>query len=327
MNMKLVSPEAYIQQATELINQAQHRVLLIAMVVAEHPATSELIEALKEAARRGVSVTVAADIFTYGEVNGTFLPLRYYSPGARQATAMAKALKAAGVHFSWLGHGRLTLFNGRTHSKWCVIDNTSFTFGGVNVYQDGISNADYMFRIDNTVLANRLEKEQDNIQRAERTSTNYRSVSFPLDDSQVLFDGGIIAHSIIYSRVCELAQEAKEVLFVSQYCPTARLARILTKHPSATLYFNRPAQATSLNRFVIKLSMFFSGLRTSYTKDRYLHAKFMIFTMPDGKKIAITGSHNFAWTGVLIGTREVALETDNPAVIRQLETFFKKEIV
>lgn len=324
--MKLVSPEAYMKQATELVNQAQHRVLLIAMVIAEHPATTELIEALKAAARRGVSVTVAADIFTYGEVNGTFLPLRYYSPGPRQATAMAKALKAAGVHFSWLGHGRLTLFNGRTHSKWCVIDTTSFVFGGVNVYEGGIANADYMFRVESLELANRLEKEQDNIQRAERTATNYRSVSFALEDDAVLFDGGIMAHSIIYSRVCELARDAKEILFVSQYCPTARLARLLKKHPAATLYFNRPAQANVLNRLVISLSMFFSGLRTQYTKDRYLHAKFMIFTMPDGKKIAITGSHNFAWTGVLMGTREIALETSDPTVIKQLETFFKKEI-
>lgn len=324
--MKLVSPEAYMKQATELVNQAQHRVLLIAMVIAEHEATRDLIEALKAAARRGVAVTVSADIFTYGEVNGSFLPLRYYSPGGRQATAMAKALKAAGVNFSWLGHGRVTIFNGRTHSKWCVIDTTSFVFGGVNVYEGGIANADYMFRVESLTLANRLEKEMEKIQRAERSSTNYRSHAFPLETDRVLFDGGIMGNSIIYNRVCELAREAQEVLFVSQYCPTARLAGILKKHPAAKLYFNRPAQATVLNRLLIRISMLFSRLQTSYTKNRYLHAKFMIFTMPSGKKIAITGSHNFAWTGVLMGTREIALETRDPKVIKQLETFYEKEI-
>jgi len=48
----------------------------------------------------------------------------------------------------------------------------------------------------------------------------------------------------------------------------------------------------------------------------------MIFTMPDGRKIAVTGSHNFVYGGVLLGTREIALETDDKKVIRQLERFF-----
>jgi len=58
----------------------------------------------------------------------------------------------------------------------------------------------------------------------------------------------------------------------------------------------------------------------------YLHAKFIIFTMKDGSKTAISGSHNFAYTGVLFGTREIALETTNPQVIGQLESFYKKYI-
>ena len=49
----------------------------------------------------------------------------------------------------------------------------------------------------------------------------------------------------------------------------------------------------------------------------------MIFTMPDGRKVAITGSHNFVYGGVLLGTREIALETDDPKIVRQLERFFK----
>lgn len=313
-------------RAAELVNRARRRVLLISMVIAEHPATAELIEALKAAAKRGVTVSVAADVFTYGEVNGTFLPLRYYSPGARRATSMAKALKEAGVNFTWLGHGRMTLFNGRTHSKWCVIDDTCFTFGGVNVFQEGIENIDYMLQTKNATLADRLAHEHASIQRAERTATNFRSTSFRLDNGTVLFDGGIVAHSLIYQRVCELTAQATDILFVSQYCPTAKLARRLKRHPSARLYFNQPQNARALNRFLITLSMRLSGLHTRYKKKTYLHAKFMIFTMPGGEKIAITGSHNFAWTGVLMGTREIALETKDPTVVKQLESFFTKNV-
>jgi cardiolipin synthase len=63
-----------------------------------------------------------------------------------------------------------------------------------------------------------------------------------------------------------------------------------------------------------------------YTRNRYLHAKFMIFTMPDGSKVALTGSHNFVYAGVLLGTREIALETRNPKIIRQLESFFESHV-
>jgi cardiolipin synthase len=124
----------------------------------------------------------------------------------------------------------------------------------------------------------------------------------------------------------ELSQEAEHVLFVSQYCPTGKLARVLKK-TDADLYFNRPAQATFLSRILNKWSIFITNLHSSYVRKQYLHAKFIIFTMKDGSKVALTGSHNFAYTGVLLGTREVALETKDPAVVSQLEAFFKEHVV
>lgn len=324
--MKLVTPPEYIRQAAALVRKAEKRVFLIAMVIADHPATNDLMVALKEAAERGVSVTVAADVFTYGEVSGSFLPIRYYSSGAKTSTLMAKSLKSAGVHFHWLGRGRMTLFSGRTHSKWCVVDDTCFVFGGVNVFQGGIENVDYMFKVTSPQLADRLAHEQGRIQKAERNATNFPSSTFELDDQFVLFDGGIIARSVIYARACELAREAESILYVSQYCPTGKLAGIL-RTKKAKLYFNKPANADFFNGALIRISMLTSGFKTRYRKKNYLHAKFIIFTMPDGSKRAITGSHNFAYTGVLLGTREVALETTDRHVIDQLEQFYKTQII
>lgn len=76
-----------------------------------------------------------------------------------------------------------------------------------------------------------------------------------------------------------------------------------------------------LNSYAIRLGMFVSGHTTLYTGSRYLHAKCMIFDMKDGRRIAITGSHNFSNVGVALGTREIALQTENPEVISQLENF------
>jgi cardiolipin synthase len=325
MKFTLLSVEQYVVAATAAVNKAERRVALISMVIADHPETRDLIDALKAAAARGVSVTVAADVITYGEVTGSFLPLRYYGKGARSATGMAKDLRSAGVKFHWLGHGRVTILNGRTHSKWCVVDDTVFSFGGVNLYNDGLRHTDYMYQVTDSRLANRLVDEQKRIERAERTATNYVSVGYEIDGHTILFDGGVIGHSIIYQRVCELTKLAAHVTFVSQYCPTGRLARVLAK-ADATIYFNQPDQARGFNRFLIRTSMLVSGLSSVYDKKKYLHAKCMLFIMKDGSKIAITGSHNFAYAGVLLGTREVALETKDPAVITQLESFIKTHI-
>ncbi len=297
----------------------------MSMVIADHEATHPLIAAAEEAAKRGVEVVIAGDIFTFGEVGGGFLPFRYYSHGARSANRMVRSLKRAGVKFHWLGKGRITLYHGRTHSKWCVADDTVFTFGGVNLYEEGIQNIDYMFSHTDAKLADRIVEEQKRVQKAEARSNNYPSVAYEHGDMTVLIDGGIIGQSVIYRRAIELAEKATHITFVSQYCPTGKLSRVLKKRKT-TFYYNRPLQAEGLNRIVIRIGQFTSGLVTEYKKARYLHAKCIIFTFEDGSKAAITGSHNFAYTGVLLGTREIALETRDPKIIAQLETFIEKEV-
>ena len=324
--MKLVTPHEYVAQAATLVRRAKKRVYLISMVMADHPNTDELFSEIKAAAQRGVEVNVAADIFTFGEVNGGFLPFRYYSPGTKDTNHMVKVLKKAGVKFHWLGRSRTTIFNGRTHSKWCVVDDVSFVFGGVNMYDGGIDNVDYMFRVEDAKLADRLVEEQLRIYRSDRKSGNYPSIAVEQIDKKILIDGGIIGQSIIYRRACELAEEADSIVFVSQYCPTGKLSRIL-KRKKVKLYFNKASNTEGLNKLIITVSQFISGLQTSYRKKRYLHAKFIIFIMEDGTKRAITGSHNFAYTGVLLGTREIALETADPAIINQLEEFITKKLL
>lgn len=323
--MKLVSPTQYVREATEAINNATSRVYLLSMVLANHKSTEMLIDAIKAAAKRGVKVVVAADIFTYGEVSDGFLAFRYYSPGGRNTSRMVKSLKKAGVKFSWLGRGRVTIFHGRTHSKWCIVDDLVFAFGGVNLYDQGVNNTDYMLRIDDSHLANRLVDEQVRLQKADLRSINYPSTIYEHNELKVLIDGGIIGQSVIYRRAIELAEQAESIQFVSQYCPTGRLARILKKK-STGLYFNRPVQASGLNRVVIRVAQALTGLKTAYRQPRYLHAKLIIYTMKDGTKTALTGSHNFAHTGVLLGTREIALETNEPAIVDQLERFIWQEI-
>lgn len=315
-------PVAYVTDAAKHIRQAKSRVSFLSMVVADDKSTDSLIDALSETAERGVTVEAAADVFTYGELGGFIWPTRYRNKQSRATNRMAKQLNKSGVKFTWLGRSHSLIYTGRTHIKWCVVDDIIYSFGGVNLYEKGIENFDYMFKIHDSALADKLIDEYHRLARADAGGYAYRSHSFKHGDDTILIDGGIFGDSIIYRRVCRLAKEASKVTFVSQYCPTGKLSRIL-KNTQSELYFNQPSNAKALNHFVIRLGMILTGNKTLYTKSRYLHAKFMMFDMPDGRRIAITGSHNFSNAGVLLGTREIALQTEDPQVIAQLEGFLK----
>lgn len=324
--MKLLLAPDYVSDATKAINKAKQRVILMSMVIADQPASHDLLDALSAAAKRGVEVQVTADTFTFGEINGGFLWMRYNSRPIRSVTNMVKKLKSAGVRFNWLGRTKTTMFTGRTHSKWCLVDDTVYCFGGVNILQSGIAeNADYMFKTESTELADRIVNEYQRILASDRNGNPLRNRRLVLPFGNVLVDGGIAGSSIIYKRACDLAKEAKSVTLVSQYPPTGKLAKLIrqTRHSS---YINRPEHAKGLNRLVIKYSQWRDPVSTLYQRKRYIHAKFIIFTMKDNTKIAISGSHNFNYSGVLFGTREIALETKDQKIIGQLEEFLKNEI-
>ena len=325
LKFSLLLPSDYINDATKLINQAKTRVSLITMVIADDSSTSAIVHALIDAANRGVKVEVAADIFTYLELGGILLPTKYRSRQSRLTTQMSKNLINNGIKFTWLGRSHTTLISGRTHIKWCIVDDTIYSFGGVNLYQEGISNNDYMLKTTNQQLADDLVSEYQRLAVADAGSYAYRSHSLEVGEDEILIDGGLFGDSIIYRRACQLTAQASKVTLVSQYCPTGKL-NLLLKRTKAKLYFNPPERAEGINRFVIQAGMLLTGNHSLYKKKQYLHAKFMLFEMKDGTKVALTGSHNFVNAGVLLGTREIALQTKNPLIIKQLEDFLANSV-
>lgn len=322
---RLILPETYVNNATEHIRNAKDRVSLLSLTVVHDHATDALIDALVAAAERGVDVSVATDTFTYTELRGTYIPTTYRSKRYRDALDLQKRLKRAGVKFYWLGRLNIFAYSGRTHIKWCIVDDTVYSFGGVNLDQDSLSNTDYMFTVKNEALADRLVNEHAQIIRADQRGQGYRSLRFGDEDNMVLIDGGFFGDSIIYRRACYWAERAVRITYVSQYPPSGKLVRLL-KRTKTDMYFNHSTNEGTLNRFVIGFGVRIHRLVTKYARDRYLHAKFIIYTLEDGSKVAITGSHNFVSGGALLGTREVALETTNKKVIRQLEHFFKEHV-
>lgn len=323
----LLLPKEYLKQATSYVRKAKKAISLVALVVANDAETDEFLRALGSAAERGVKVEVAADTLTFGELSGHLKPLKYHTMEAKETRKMIGILRKQGVRFTWVGNFSSLAFTGRNHMKCLVVDDTIFSFGGVNIDDESLQNIDYMFRLKDERLALELREDIGRIVAADRHNFAYRSHEFRYDTrTKILVDGGFMGDSIIYRRACQIAEHAKEITVVTQYCPTNKFSRLLKK-TSSKLYFNLPQNTSSaVNRVFIRFNMFTSGHASLYKGSTYIHAKFIIALLEDGSKIALTGSHNFTYAGVLAGTREIALETTDPKIISQLENFLDTNV-
>ena len=144
----LLTAEEYAHDVAAKIAKARRRVMMIATTFrADDKASKAIVEALVDAAERGVKVTICADSFTYLEPKEFILRSPKRQPKrAVQAIKIERRLKKAGGNFHWLGQKTNALFTGRTHSKWAVIDDIAYVAGGVNMDHESFSNIDYMFR-------------------------------------------------------------------------------------------------------------------------------------------------------------------------------------
>lgn len=324
---QLIPADKLIASLVRDIAHAEAHIWVLSMIVNEDDTTEPFFNALIQAADRGVDVRFAADTFTYTELGGRMAFSRKFWRRARNVAKLRRKLRNSRIDFWWLGGYTYTTITGRTHAKWLVIDNVVYSFGGINLYDLGLETADFFIRVEDAELADRLTAEHIRIINANFREYAYHSHSFGSAFGTVLMDGGFVGDSVIYQRVCELAEGAERIVCVSQYCPTGKFAKLLKQHPNLELYYSSMKNSSFMNRLVIWFGRASTGLRSRYTRDRYIHAKYTIFYYPDGKRVAVTGSHNFVKAGVLLGTKEIALETTNAAIIDLLEAYTAEEIV
>lgn len=324
----LLDGNAFMRDITKKIHASKKRIAIVVTTFHDDcEAMNTLIDALNHAADRGVKISICADAYTYVEPKEFLFrspkkqPVRAY-----RAMRTERKLKSHGIKFHWLGRHSNITFAGRTHAKWMIVDEYVYSYGGINLDFASFENTDFLLRIRSQKVANLMYREHLRLLKADNGGHASRSHGVEISHSDtILVDGGLIGDSIIYRQAVRLAREASEIVVVSQYCPTGKFARIL-RRKHAKVYFNHWRQAQSINKGMIGLGMLMSRSSTEYTRDNYLHAKFVLFTMHDGRKVALTGSHNFMYSSVLVGTREVALQTENSAIIKSLELFLKNRV-
>jgi len=324
--LTLLTSREYIQDLTLSVTRAKNRINIMSLILTSDSATRPLIKALVGASKRGVKISVAVDSFTYSELGGFFSPLKHIKIKSRATSAMVKQLRRAGIEFTWLGASfKFNPFAGLTHLKWSIVDNIAYGFGGTNLYKDGIESVDYMFKSHSPQLADQITRQHQAIITNDTPHT-YPGYISKSEYGTIYIDSGQRHKSIIYDRLMKLTKQAVRIRVVTQYCPSGPLARRLRQR-KAEVYFNQARNTSFPTNMLIGYTERYTGLRSLYKHEAYLHAKFMLFDLADGQKIAVTGSHNFAHSGVVFGTREVALETSHPDIYTQLETFLSDHVI
>lgn len=285
-----------------------------------------LMEQLNSAAKRGVSITVIIDSYTFIS-NGfsKLIPLVFSTKQNHKNSPIIKALeklKSSGGQYAVLNKPRnpfSLIYSGRFHAKLAIINDRVYV-GGCNL--SNTERIDMMVGWDDAVVANKLFEVCMKI-----LELNYRQTSFAGQDlvikldstSTLLFDVGIKRQSAIMKKAFEVIDNAeKSIFFVCQYYPnsltTRHLNRAAKRGVDVTILFNHPSQHSFPNSLIHRLVMQKQGWLSQPSlkliklpkSEHFMHAK-LIAT----EKSAIMGSHNFIIAGVNLGTTEIALYDDN----------------
>jgi cardiolipin synthase A/B len=323
LSFKLLPAPEYYGRLQKVIALAKRRVVIEAMVVLMDGRTEVFVPLLLDMLRRGVKVRIVGDIYSHFESQTASIANRGPHFSWKKTMLATEQLREAGAEVVYFGKLGINPFSGRCHTKITVIDDTVFTFGGVNFSDSHFDYRDLMLECQNTALADRLDNLVRDIQKAGKQP----NLTEKLDTySTLLFDGGTPGHSVIYKKACEIIADARKVYYVSKMCPSGVLARLLSK-TEAHCYFNRPElEGLPANLAIIWDQRRF-GIKNLYTGSQHVHAKIILTEGHDGSRHIISGSNNFSWRGIAFGTKEIAVHSTNPVLWQAFYDFIQQQIV
>jgi cardiolipin synthase A/B len=324
LEMKLISAAEYYDALLTSIPKAKRRIVIHAMTILWNTQTETIAAQLSSALERGVEVHIVGDIYSKFYANTPRLMRTMDNRKWAHTRAINIKLEAEGAHIKYVGRLGLNPYKGRTHSKVTIVDDTAYTFGGVNFTDGSFHNHDYMLRIKDRELCEELYQLVLAIGEAKQPLPD-RVV--PLSASAtMLFDGGMPSSSAIYDKACEIVGKAKKVYYVSQMVPSGRLGKLVTSVENEC-YFNHPTQANTPSNLAILVDQTRYGIKNLYKGKTYIHAKFILCQYADGSKHLISGSNNFSWRGIVYGTREIAVHSTDTTLWDSFYEYMQREIV
>lgn len=314
----------YFESLVEKIPNAKKRVIINAMTIMWGPRTEQLVPLLIAAVQRGAEVRIVGDIYSKFYAM-TPRPNRTPVPSWKHIEGVIEQLQSAGASVTYIGRPLgLNPFKRRCHTKIIIIDDFVYSFGGINFGDDSFLNHDYMLGMHDAKLADRLYAMVREIE-SDRKSPMEDAREQLSEADEMLFDGGTLKKSVIYETACDVVAEAKKVYYVSQMCPSGKLAELITATDNEC-YFIRPSQADPPAQFDLAWDALRYRVNNLYKGKTYIHAKFILTEGRDGSRHLISGSNNFSWRGIKYGTKEIALHSTDPELWQTFYTFLRTEV-
>jgi hypothetical protein len=323
-DLRLVETNDYYNSLLKEIPKAKKRIVIGAMIVLWGDRTAPIFALLHEALKRGVKVTILLDNFTRLSALYGLEPRSTRGKRIRQTFATLEDLGRQGAHVYCFGKLGFPPYKGRCHVKITIIDDTSYSFGGINFFDQMFEFTDYMLEHKDKQVADYLEKLVKRIGKNQPPLLDEETEISK--NTSILFDGGRPKQSIIYERACELSAQATKVIYASQMTASGPLADLLSE-TDTTFYFNRPEQMLMIDSWGQAFDQQKYRITNNYEGKDFLHIKCMLFELPGGRKAVLSGSHNFSYRGVAYGTQEIGLYSTDPALWETLHKFIKQHVV
>jgi phosphatidylserine/phosphatidylglycerophosphate/cardiolipin synthase-like enzyme len=329
-----------LQELSRRVRQARPggQVTVMSMVLEPSiPDVIDLLNALCDAAVRGVRVTLIIDGFSFLlSEESRFGPLfrtgridpNRLQPPFDETYGLLERLRVSGGNYFIVNmpdRARTNPFSGRSHIKMGVVDDFVM-LGGCNL--DKMEYTDVMAGWQDARLADWLRGLTGRISRAGsvRQALGGQDVSHTVNAKTSLFvDSGVRGHSLIMQQAHALIDSARELVTITcQYFPGGATGqRLLAAHRrgvKVTIHFSPPAAHGVLKpahwlhnireRSRLPSSFFAGQLPAGIPK---LHAKVIVT-----ESAAMLGSHNYVQAGVRFGTAEIALLRRDPEFARAL---------
>ena len=338
----LQKPEEFLSDFVSEIKKSNKSVLIQTMSIESGRVMSLIEEELIKAVKRGVEAHINYDWVTKKFVHGD-LPLlpvlnskkRDYDKNVHnQISQMLKRLIVAGVKISKTNQPNLLLsllpFVNRNHIKMYIVDGKKAWIGGINLFDVGFESIDLMVKLDDKkvigALLNQFEKINKN-----RENKNY-SVNCG-NDYSLFVDVGKHGKSIIYDEALSMIGSSKKnIIFMSQFVPDNKLLRELikvSKKNVAVTVITSSEDDVVLGHYPAKLSyLYFKHSIKKYPNiklinlQKHTHVKLLLVD----DELAIFGSHNLTFSGVLFGTEEIMLKIFNSDLLQQLNRYVHYQI-
>ncbi|HSH55283.1 MAG TPA: phospholipase D-like domain-containing protein [Candidatus Limnocylindrales bacterium] len=346
-NFQVYTPGDYRNVLGRLLEKSGSgdRILLTSMSMEpSEPAIGELLEQAHAAARRGATVHLGVDAFTFLMGKGLG-PLWYHPtfpekmhPYYQRKYDLLKSFNDTPDGHSYIINKPSRRFSlpvaGRSHLKIAIVNDYVF-IGGCNfegadwidmmVGRQDIQAADWLY--DTIVPA----LQQGTI----RTALDSTDRELQLNDStKLLLDAGVPNQSIILKQALTLIDSAEQWLTITcQYFPNSVTAQhllhahkrgvkveIIFAHPSRQGLIGGAGQQVSLmiEKSRLPRHMFKQALKRT---DPMLHAKLIACD-----KGVMIGSHNYVRAGVKLGTAEIALHSTNSNLTRKALAVLRRQL-